>query len=130
MANKLKADKTYKDKRGVIYDSPYMIIDDTHGTSTPTQSFVFKIKIYASETHKTENYEPIFEWQYTMSVPDIVTYLATPQSAASSESPLNFARKHVYRYLGTELPETPTITWSDWKSDEVDGVPQTRPGRI
>lgn len=125
MANILKEGKTYKDVRGVVYENPYMIVDDTYGSNTPVQTFRFSVKIYANEEAKTGGYEPILLAQIEMSLDHIGAYLVAPKSASSMESPLGFAKKHVYTYLGTETPNLSGVVWSDWKSDEVGGVPQT-----
>lgn len=123
MANILKEGKSYKDVRGVAYENPYMIIDDTTGSNTPIQSFTFWVKIYADLDAKLGNYEPILSSRINIALDDIGTYLIAPKSAQAMESPLGFAKKHVYIYLGTVMPSLLGVIWSDWKSDEVGGKP-------
>lgn len=125
MANILKEGKTYKDVRGVVYENPYMIIDDTYGSNTPVQTFHFSVKIYADQEAKTGGYEPVLFARIEMLLDHIGTYLVTPKAANAMESPLGFAKKHVYMYLGTEMPNLLGVSWEDWKSDEEGGVPQT-----
>lgn len=130
MANILKPDKTYTDSRGVVYDDAYMIIDDFVGTSIPSPSFRFTLKIFKDEQAKTDLKEPIFGYGFTMEAPMIASYLGTPKDAADQEVPVEFAKKHIYIYLGTEMPNVPTIVWSDWISDVPGGVPQTIQGKL
>lgn len=125
MANILKPDKTYTDSRGVVYEDAYMIIDDFVGTSMPSPSFRFTLKIFKDAQAKIDLKEPIFGFGFTMDTQMILTYLGTPKDAADQEIPVEFAKKHIYTYLGTELPDVPTIVWGDWVSDVPGGVPQT-----
>lgn len=125
MANILKDTKTYIDSRGVVYDDAYMIIDDFVGTNTPTPKFSFTLKIFKDSQAKTDIKEPIFGYGFTMNTAQIVSYLGTPKDANSQEVPVEFAKKHIYIFLGTELPNISTITWTDWVSDVSGGVPQT-----
>ncbi len=123
MANILKDGKTYTDDRGVVYGNPYMVINNTTATSTPIQTFQFSVEIYTSSEAKASGYKPVLSWLLSMTTDDIATYLIAPKTASSTESPLGFARKAVYTYLGTVEPAILGIIWSDWKSDQIGGVP-------
>ena len=125
MANVLKDGKTYTDVRGVIYTNPYMVLNNTIGVSSPIQTFQFSVEIYASQDAKNSGYQPVLIFNIQISADDINTYLVTPQTTTTSTSPLGLARKAVYTYLGTVEPPIPGVVWSDWKSDDPSGVPQT-----
>lgn len=125
MANILKTDKTYSDIRGVVYDDAYMVIDRSYSQALPNQSVTFDLNIYKDEASRTAGFQPVFTSKVSMTPAQINTYLITPQTANSTESPLGFIRKWIYIFLGTEKPVIDSIVWDDWKSDVPGGVPQT-----
>lgn len=125
MANILKENKTYTDVRGVVYGDAYMVVDSFMGNKYPTPRLSFTVQIYKDQAAQQAGNSPVYETGIIMETADIAVYLGTPKDAADQEIPTEFARKHIYLYLGTEQPEIQGVVWGDWISDVPGGVPQT-----
>lgn len=145
MANILKTGKTYTDRRKQEYDNAYMVIDDFLGFQLPDPRLEFTVKIWKDKATKdaytgdplasppvapNRTLIPVYEKKISMNSTDLFTYLSSPVSTPNAtEIPKDFILTQLYKFLGTELPDIQGVTWSDWKSDVVGGVPQIIPNK-
>jgi hypothetical protein len=125
MANILKEGKTYTDVRGVIYNNAYMVVDQSQSRALPP-GIVLTVNIYKDSVSRLVGLQPILSTSLEMNTTNIVTYIGTPKDANVQEVPLDFLKKWIYRFIGTEMPSILGVVWSDWKSDENGGIPQTK----